>query len=368
MKTTTTESARCRFPALAFVLLLACPFAESADSECSASSEYGFVCGPRNPEDLVLVPGTKWIISSSMAAGASIYLVDSQQKAWTKLYPGDAPRARQDMKTYGACPGAPDPGNFVSHGLSLRPGTDGHSTLLVVGHGGREAIEVFDVDANGEKPVLTWLGCVLTPDGMQANSVASLADGSLLATIPLRTGVPISDALAGKPTGGVYRWSPGDQGFTMVRGTDLPYANGIEVSADGQEFYVASSGLFTVTAYSNSDPARLLRSTKPFAFVPDNLHMGSDGKLLTAGLDVNDPTCGTISQTSKFSLEEFASCPRPFTVLAIDPQSMEATVLATGPANKQFSNITMALPVGGELWIGTFAGDRIGYRSLKPAD
>ena len=196
------------------------------------------------------------------------------------------------MKRYGACPGAPEPGNFISHGLNLRPGADGHSTLHVVAHGGREAIEVFDVDANGEKPVLTWLGCVLTPDGMQANSVASLADGTLLATIPLRTGVPISDALAGKPTGGVYSWSPGDQGFTMVRGTDLPYANGIEVSADGQEFYVASSGLFTVSAYSNSNPARLLRSSEPFAFVPDNLHMGSDGKLITAGLDLLDPVCG----------------------------------------------------------------------------
>jgi sugar lactone lactonase YvrE len=154
----------------------------------------------------------------------------------------------------------------------------------------------------------------------------------------------------------------------MVRGTDLPYANGIEVSADEQEFYVASSGLFTVTAYSNSNPARLLRSSKPLAFVPDNLHMGGDGKLITAGLDLLDPVCGEVSRSSKFSLEEFASCPRPFTVLAIDPQSMQGTVVATGPANKHFSNITMALPVGSELWIGSFGGDRIAYRSLNLAD
>ena len=39
--------------------------------------------------------------------------------------------------------------------------------------------------------------------------------------------------------------------------------------------------------------------------------------------------------------------------------------LATGPADEHFSNITMALPVGGEVWIGTFGGDRVGYRSLK---
>lgn len=353
---------------LALVLLLACPLAEAADDECSESGEFAFVCGLQNPEDLVLVPGTKWIISSGLAAEAAIYLVDSERKTWTELYPADAPRARQDMEMYGSCPGAPDPGRFVTHGLNLRPGKDGHSTLFVVGHGAREAIEVFDVNANAEMPKLTWLGCVMTPDALQANSVASFADGSLLVTIPLHKGIPIGDALAGKPTGGVYEWSPGDTRFTMVQGTELPYPNGIEVSADEQEFYVASSGLFTVAAYSNSNPARLLRSTGPLAFLPDNLHMGSDGKLITAGLNVHDPVCGSVAQSSEFNLEDFAGCPRPFTVLAIDPQSMLGEVVASGPANKHFSNITMALPVGSELWIGTFGGDRIGYRSLKQAD
>jgi len=362
------EIADSQFLSLTLLLLLSSPLAGAADDGCDASGEYAFVCGPKNAEDLVLVPDTKWIISSGMAPDAAIYLIDSEQKTWAEIYPGDAPRAQQDMKNFGACPGSPDPNNFVTHGLNIRPGADGHSTLYVVGHGGREAIEVFDVNASAEMPVLTWTGCIMTPDGMEANSVASFGDGSLLATIPLHTGIPISDALAGKLTGGVYEWSPGDTGFSLVQGTELPYANGIEVSADGQEFYVASSGLFTVAAYSNSNPARLLRSGKPLAFVPDNLHMGSDGNLLTAGLNVVDPVCGAVPQSDEFSLEEFASCPRPFTVWAIDPQSMQGKILATGPANEHFSNITMALPVGGELWIGTFGGDRIGYRSLKQID
>lgn len=353
---------------LAFLLLLSCRIAEAADDECAPSWQYGFVCGLQNPEDLVLVPDTKWIIASGLAPDAGLYLVDSRRKTWAELYPATAPRAQQDMATYGSCPGSPDPNSFVTHGLNLRPGTDGHSTLYVVGHGGREAIEVFDVNANGEMPVLTWLGCILTPDSMEANSVASLRDGSLLATIPLHTGISISEALAGKPTGGVYAWSPGNAGFSLVQGTELPYANGIEVSADGKEFYVVSSGLFTVDAYSNSNPARLLRSSKPFAFVPDNLHMGSDGRLLTAGLNIVDPVCGDVPQSSEFDLGKFAGCPRPFTVLAIDPQSMQGKVLATAPANRRFSNVTMGLIVGDELWIGTFAGDRIGYRSLQQVE
>ena len=151
----------------------------------------------------------------------------------------------------------------------------------------------------------------------------------------------------------------------MVKGTEMPYANGIEVSADGTEFYVASSGLLTVTAFSRSNPARSLRSTGPLDFIPDNLHRGPDGRLITAGLHLEDPVCGPVEQSEEFDLEAFASCPRAFTVLAIDPQSMQGKPLASGPANPRFSNITMALPVGGELWIGTFAGDRIGYLSLE---
>ena len=333
----------------------------AAELACEPAGELGFVCGPRNPEDLVRVPGTRWIIASGMAAGAPIYLVDAQSRTWSELFPSSAPRSDHDRQSYGMCPGAPAPGSLVSHGLNLRPGDDGHSTLYVVGHGGREAIEVFDVDANGETPVLTWRGCVPMPEGQAANSVASLADGTLLATIPLRAGVPISDALAGKPTGAVYRWSPGDAAFEMVAGTEQPYPNGIEVSADGQEFYVVSSGLFTATAYSNTNPARVLRRSDTLPIVPDNLHRAGDGRLITAGLDTADPVCGNLPKADAFSLEEFASCPRPFTVLALDPATLQADVLARGPANPKFSNITMALPVGDVLWIGTFAGDRIGY-------
>jgi sugar lactone lactonase YvrE len=205
----------------------------------------------------------------------------------------------------------------------------------------------------------------MTPEGQAANSVASFSDGSLLATIPLHTGRTITEAMALETTGAVYQWSPGDSGFTMIQGTELPYANGIEVSRDESEFYVASSGLFTVGAYSNSNPARQLRTTKTLEFVPDNLHMGSDGSLLTAGMVADDPACGNVRGPGEFMLEEFAACPRPFIVEAIDPQSMEAKDLARGPANEHFSNITMGLPVGEEIWIGTFAGDRVGYRSME---
>lgn len=339
--------------------------AREAGDGCEDFGKYSYVCGPVSAEDLVLIPGTKWVVASGFGGSVSLYLVDSQRKTWNDFYPAGAPRAKQDMATYGACPGSPDPNGFVAHGLNIRPGVDNHSTLYVVGHGEREAIEVFDVDASGDMPVLTWTGCIMTPDGMQANSVASLADGSLLATIPLYTGIPINEAFAGRQTGAVYNWSPGDAGFTRIEGTEMPYGNGIEVSDDGQEFYVASSGLLKVLAFSNSNPARLLRSSSTLSFVPDNLHMNDSGQLITAGMAVVDPVCGDAQMSLEFDLQKIASCPRPFTVLAIDPQTLQDSVIVKSPAHKSFSNITMALQVGAELWLGTFAGDRIAYRVME---
>jgi len=355
--------------AVSVITLCAGPVAAWAQGDaCAAQAGWSFICGPQNAEDLVGVPRTRWLLSSSMTPGGALYLIDAERKTWSKAFADGAFRGQQDMETYGACPGAPEPGQFMSHGLSLQAGAAGHSTLYVVGHGGREAIEVFDVDATGGKPELTWKGCVPTPDGTAANSVASLGDGSLLATIPLTEGIPISRTLAGEPTGGVYAWSPGDPGFTPVRGTEMPYANGIEVSPDGTEFYVASSGLFTVTAFTNTNPARVLRRSEPLPFLPDNIHLDQSGQLITAGLNLDDPECGTIQRSETFDFPAFMACPRPFTIWSIEPKTMQGRAVAEGPANKNFSNITMGLPVGDELWVGTFAGDRVAYRSMTATD
>jgi hypothetical protein len=345
--------------------MITCCVANAAEeASCESSGEYHYLCGLQNAEDLVQVPGTHWIVSTSLAPGAALYLIDAANKTWSGLYASGAVQVAPDLQRFPSCPGAPALESYVTHGLNLQPGKDGHSTLYVVGHGGREGIEVYDVDATGGVPVLTWVGCVLTEGGLQINSVASLRDGTLLATVPLRPGVDIPQALDGRNTGAVFRWSPGDKTFTEVAGTDLPYPNGIEVSLDEQEFFVASSGLFNVTAYSNTNPATKLRQSAEMAILPDNLHRDSRGQLITGGLNRADTGCGSVDHESPFSLEVFAACPRPFTILSVDPQTLAIETIATGPANASFSNITMAVSVGDELWIGTFTGDRVAYTKL----
>ena len=344
------------------VLAIVCSIAAAvtAQENCEPAGNVQFVCGPKNAEDLVLAPGTKWIVASGMAAGAGFYLIDSSSGDWSTLQP----QARHDAAAYPDCPAAPPMAALEAHGLNIRPVAEGRSALYVVGHGPREAIEVFDVDATGDRPVLTWKGCVPMPDGLAANSVASFADGSLVATVLIMPGKTFADSVAMRPTGAVYKWSPGDDGFTLVRGTELPGNNGIEVSANGREIYVVSSGFQTIVAFSNTNPATQLRATAQLPITPDNVHLGPNGMLLTAGMMNDVPECGG-PPGPQHDLEQLSTCPRGTIAIEVDPATMQHRVLAETSANPAFSNATMVLPVGDRFWIGTFRGDRVAHGPLR---
>jgi hypothetical protein len=342
-----------------WVLIAGCAFSAQAQQGCEPSGEVGYVCGVTNPEDLVLVPGTPWIVSSGMAEGVGFYLVDSSSGNVVVL-----PFEAQHDPKFAGCTTPPTPQSLNTHGLNIRASGTGRARLHAVGHGAREAIEVFDVDATGARPTLTWRGCVAMPEGLAANSVASFADGSLVATVLLMPGTTFADSVARRPTGAVFEWSPGDAGFTLVEGTQLPANNGIDVSADGREIYVASSGLQTIVAFSHSNPARQLRTTRPLPFTPDNVHLAADGRLLTAGMANDVPECGG-PPGPQHDLTKLAACPRPTIAVAIDPATMRDTVIATTSADAKFSNATMVLTAAGQAWIGTFSGNRIARVPLR---
>jgi hypothetical protein len=337
------------FCALSFVAT-----ASPAQQSCEPAGGIEFVCGLVNAEDLVLVPGTDWIVASGMAAGVGFYLIDSASGEFSPLEAG----ARHDDSMYPRCAEPPPPPEFESHGLHIRAAGQGRATLHVVGHGAREAIEVFDVDTRGARPTLTWKGCVPMPDGLAANSVAALADGSIFATVLFLGGTTFADSVAMRPTGAVFGWSRGDSGFMLIEGTELPANNGIEVSVDGSEIYVASSGFQTIVAFSNTNPARQLRTTEQLPITPDNIHMDADGRLLTAGMKNDVPECGG-PPGPEHSIEILASCPRGTIAIAVDPATMEHRILFETPAFDAFSNATMVLPAGGRLWVGTFSGNRV---------
>jgi len=306
------------------------------------------------------VPNTRWLIASGMAPGSGLHAIDTQAKAVRTIYGGGTAAVRVDRTLYANCPGPLDPKLMVLHGLSLRAAANGRSIVYATNHGGRESIEVFEVAPDGAAPTATWIGCVLMPSGMAANSVAAFSDRSLLATVLILPGKSFEDAFAQKNTGAVFAWKPGEKTFQMLPGTELPANNGIETSPDDREFYVASTTTKRIYAYARAKPGAVLRVAQLKEVGPDNVRWTADGKLITAGLIDNEPSCGGPPKT-----EAGIRCPRGYVAFTIDPKTMAVTELARGPATPAFTGTAIAMRVGNDVWLGSFYADRVAYRALK---
>jgi hypothetical protein len=351
---------------IALVTLAGMLSASAGADTCDPGAADNYLCGIPSAEDLVRVPGTTALIASAFAPGpAALNLIDARGKTWRTLYPSGDAAVDQDRERFADCPGPVPSDDITTHGLYMTGAAEGHATLYAVSHGARESIEVFDIAIGDTAAAVsaTWIGCILTPDAQEANSVAVLDDGSLLATIPIEHGHAFAEAMEGVNTGAVWRWGSVD-GWSRLDATEQPYPNGVEISADGQRFYIASSGLRSVITYSNATPAREITRSDTLDIIPDNIHRGDDGHMLTAGMLFDYPDCNPYNDAGEFDLAVFASCARPYQVVAFDPASSDLSTVAAGPASDVFSNITMAVLIDGELWVGTFGGDRVAYRRL----
>src|SRR4029450_1965005 len=268
------------------------PTGTAQSAECTPSGGLTLLCGIQAPEARVLVPNTRWLLASGMAPGSGLHLVDTRTKTVRNLYPANASGSLPDRTRYPSCPGTLDPKLAVLHGLSLRPASNGRYTVYATNHGGRESIEVFELATGGGVPTATWIGCVLMPNDIPANSVAAFKDGSLVATALILPGKSFEDAFAGRDTGAVFLWTPGDISFRMLPGPELSANNGIETSPDDKEFYVVSTTQKRIVAFSRDNPEKPLRTAQLAEFGPDNVRWTSDKRLITAGMIDNEPACG----------------------------------------------------------------------------
>ena len=175
------------------------------------------------------------------------------------------------------------PKQALLHGLSLRSAAAGRYTVYATNHGGRESVEVFELDASGAAPAATWIGCVLAPGKMSFNSVAAFSDGTLVATVLITPDKTFADAFAQRITGVVMQWTPGTPAFVALPGTELSANNGIETSPDDREFYVASTTTKRIVAFARNNTSKPLRVAQLKEFGPDNVRWTADNRLITAG-------------------------------------------------------------------------------------
>jgi hypothetical protein len=320
------------------------------------TDQLNFIVGMKNPEDLAVLPGRQWIVASGMAARSGLHLINAQTKEWERwIAPPAMPRA-----PFSDFLPQPPPDELQLHGLSLHVSDDARVTLYAVNHGGaedlsdfahgreRETIEVFDIDMSSEKPTLAWAGCVPLPNKYVANAVVPGPNGSIFATVLFHPGKTFADLWQEEPTGAVYKWMPGWPTFERVEGTDLAGNNGIEISMDGNVLYVAS--LYNVTAFSNTNPAKVLATVRIHDGIGDNIHW-VDRRLILAGVRTDLGPKG----------DDGAPTGEGYYIAEVDPVSLALTVIARGGFNPAFKGASVGLPVDGTLWIGSHHSDRIAY-------
>lgn len=303
-----------------------------------------------NAEDLALTADGRWVIASSMAPamqrGGALYAVDVRTRAVHRL---NAEHAVDDAGQTGAeaCTAPVAAADFAPHGIALRA-QGGSEQLLVVNHGGREAIEIFRVEA-GSPPRLAWQGCIPLPPGAMGNAVAAAGD-RVYATSMGRS--VDGSAPAERWMGEVIRWTEAT-GWQAVPDGKLFSPNGLLVAtgrtAEEDVLYVASwAGAEVVKLAAAGRGAGRTRTAVKLPFLPDNLRWDSDGGVLATGMR------GSVEAVAACVMGK-GPCDMPTTVAAIAREPLRLRCRREAP----LAVGTVALPVGPELWLGPVQGESI---------
>jgi len=346
--------------------LAAAPTAAAPSQDCPADEQLAYVCGPEKPEDVVVIPGTPWLISSGYAVGAGLKLVDTRSRSFTRWYRATPDQISPDAQAFPQCPGRLDPTLFNARGLSIRRTGEGRWRLLVVNHGGRESIEIFDIGLRDGAPQLSWRGCLPMPEGQVGNSVASFSDGTVLVTVLTRPGTSIADFVQGRTTGAVWQWRPGAGAFTLIPGTELPGNNGLETDPDDRHFHVIAFGWHAVVTFDRRDTSKPVSRIEAPDFMPDNIHW-TGGRLLLAGMRLDEPACGGLRKVVD-GVADPMLCPRGWIVGELDRAGKRVRTIAYGTPRPAFNGLSAAALVDRELWLGSYQSGRIGIARLAESE
>jgi hypothetical protein len=340
----------------------------SKAASCAAEGNLAYICGAEKPEDLAMIPGTRWIIASGFAPGSGLKLVDTRARTLRRWFTAAEGQIASRPTLYPDCASAPDASVFNARGISFRRKGPGEGELHVINHGGREAVEVFTVfwTKADQPPRLQWRGCLLLPDGHVGNSVASYSDGTVLVTVLTRHGTTITDFVRGEKTGLVLERPPGSRAFRPIPGTELEGNNGLETALGDDGFFVVAFGTRQLVRFDRGDESGPRWSVTAPEFMPDNIHWHGD-RLLVAGMVRDEPACGGVRQIVN-GVADAMACHRGYVAAALDPASRSWSILAYGEPSPSFNGVSSALVIGRELWLGSYQADRVAVRTLVGAN
>ncbi len=334
-------------------VLSACGGAESDIVGCEPVGDIRPVCSMQTPEDMAALPDDRHLLLAHFGgmhdARGSLGLFDTTTEELTPLYAGRTADGDSDSGPWGD-PDCQAEQEFSPHGTHLGQLADGSWRYLVVNHGGRESIDMFEVLGQGADSRLAWRGCMLAPPDTVINDVVGLSGGDLVYSRMFHHGGLWENlqSIIGFDTGELWRWSQ-KGGARILPGTAARQPNGLELSAD--ERHVFANMYVNKELWKIDVDTGELVATAPVAHA-DNSAWGSDGRLW-----VVTHTGGIMKTAACFSRQE-SPCSAPFAIIAVDPETLAMeSVFEHGGA--PMGAATIAVPVAGRVYMGSFVGDRL---------
>ena len=261
-----------------------------------------YILGVYNVEDIIQIPGTKWIVGGGITGYGPGFNDQVITKNYLHLFHAATETGhRVESSEIAIRPDGdawpettpPDWGTFSPHGIALGKRQGDKIKLFACNHGGRESIEVFEIDVSREEPTFAWLGCVVVQKDFWPDALAVLPDESLMVN---STGDPteapseaVKKQAKGEPIGSTRVWSKQAGWSGDLPGSErVSTPNGILVSPDGKQVFIAASTNFTIVRIDRSKESPAVTSAA-LGGIPDNLHWSADGKSILAGVHTAKP-------------------------------------------------------------------------------
>ena len=362
---------------IAFIALLAYLFVTQANIKqvnyiegCESDETFTVYCNYQNPEDLAVLPDGRHILVSEFGAIVPLSPTNVQGNL-SLLDTTDGRKKNLEIEMSDNVWGDPecqrDSMVLSPHGIDINERLDGSYQLAIVNHMPTETIELFELREINDAWSLTWRGCVNAPVHGYFNDVALSSNGSFYVSQMYDKNISLFMLAVldntKEDTGYVYHWRR-QNGFERLVNTDGAFPNGVELSDD-------ENNLFINYAFGNkTSKYNLLSKSIEASFsmngIPDNITVDGDyiwvGAQDHSGLD-SLIYCGVFAK-DVFEDPMINQCPLPFAAYQLR-QSDLSLVNSYKYSNTVMGTATVALSLNGQLYIGTYHGDRIASVELS---
>ena len=362
---------------IAFIALLAYLFVTQANIKqvnyiegCESDETFTVYCNYQNPEDLAVLPDGRHILVSEFGAIVPLSPTNVQGNL-SLLDTTDGRKKNLEIEMSDNVWGDPecqrDSMVLSPHGIDINERLDGSYQLAIVNHMPTETIELFELREIKDAWSLTWRGCVNAPVHGYFNDVALSSNGSFYVSQMYDKNISLFMLAVldntKEDTGYVYHWRR-QNGFERLVNTDGAFPNGVELSDD-------ENNLFINYAFGNkTSKYNLMSNSIEASFsmngIPDNITVDGDyiwvGAQDHSGLD-SLIYCGVFAK-DVFEDPMINQCPLQFAAYQLR-QSDLSLVNSYKYSNTVMGTATVALSLNGQLYIGTYHGDRIASVELS---